>query len=848
MRNALLITIIVVAALAAAIWYLSTRPGKQDLTTWQLVPSSSLAVLETEQPRILERLSADSAKLVNLLLAGDSINASPEPWLFSIHSLGNRTGIVALLKKTRTSTPLELAKNTSQATSKERNYQDIQITDVSLNNQPWLSIARTRGVWIVSHHGILVEEIIRTLKTENNPTFQKKNARLFQLSNVKQDDGNLYIRWSAFRDITSKNVTDPILQAANLCDAMLFDLRWTGNGSTLLLNGFAVDSLANKSILSIFKQQRPIAFGLKNRLPDQFQYFVHFGISNPVQWLKDRNNYTAANHPAILKSLQDLESKTSLRTSELFDAIDNEAALCTLPSGDHLLVIELKEITKADTELSRINIAAAKANQYSHERYADQDIHILQPSLLPTVFWPLSFEASEIYYTIADDLLVISDGETAIKKFVDSMSGESTLNKSLEWNKYLESTLQESNVSFFVSSADQLFGNLRQPQKFSMQFYALEGDYYASSIMQFGKTSDKKTTTRNVRRGLDFGQTLTSTPWTVRNHNDRSTEVLLIDGSNQLHLISKDQKVLWDLQLPGPVIDGIDQVDLLKNGKLQYVFVTAGQLHAVDRLGRYVSGYPKAVGMSDAVFTSIVDYDNSRNYRMLLANAAGKITVVDLEGKPLEGWQSKSLPRGFVDAPQHFRLRQRDYYLAVTVQGDMFLFNRRSDIIDGFPLALNINPSGDVVSDGRQFVLVSRDGTMVQVNTSGKKTLENALFKKSPNAFFQLVASRNDDGFVIVKTEQGFITAFDRNGKQIFEINNPASDNLQLSLHHFDNGDVLVVFDKDQSLFYACDLKGKMLIPQPLQATGLPTVALQSGNLVFYVPDQSRLTTVSGSF
>lgn len=852
MRKAIFITILILGALGTATWYLSTRPGKQNLSPWQLVPASALAVVETEKPRLLQRLNADSSGIVNLLLSSDTVNSAPEPWLFSIQSLGNKTGTVAILRKVAAGTPVDLAKKTSGATIKERTFEGIQISDVSQSNQPWLSIALVRGVWLVSPHSILIEEIIRNLKAENKGSFRNKHNRLFQLSNVKQDDGNLYINWSAFRAITSKNQNiDDLLKATNLCDAMLFDLRWTSNGNTLLLNGFAVDSLANASILSAFRSQKPVPFGLRNRLPDQFRYFVHLGISNPNVWLKERT-MLISNNDKIAQQLIDLETKMGFHTTEFFKAVDNEIAMIVLPSGEHLIVAELKEITRAKTELTKLNVAFAKDKQYSSESYANEDIHILKQSTLSqTLFWPLSFPASELYYSIANDLLILSDGEQAIKGFIDASNTDNTLNKSLEWNKFLESTLQESNVSFFVSTGgDDLFGSLRQPQKFSMQFYALEGDYYASAVMQFGKNSDKKTSPKSTRKGTDFGQQITSRPWTVRNHNDKSTEVLVVDATNQLHLVSKGLQTLWSLSLAGPIQGEIHQVDLLKNGKLQYLFVTAGQLHAVDRLGRYVSGYPKAVTMNDAVYTSLIDYDKSRNYRLLMANAAGKIVVCDMEGKPLDGWTSKNLPRAFSDAPMHLRIRQRDYFEATTIQGDVFMFNRRGEIADGFPLSLNFNPSGDVVSDGKNLVIVSQDGTMVHVNTSGKKISENALVKKTANAVFRLVAASNDDNYVVVKSEQGFLTAFDKGGKQLFEINNPASDNLAVSLYHVsEDQDALVIFDKDQNIFYSCDLKGKMLIAQPVQATAPPVVSYQSGTktLTFYVPDQTRLITISAT-
>lgn len=856
MRKAIVYTIIIIAAVAAAAWYLSVRPGKQSLSPWQLVPNSALAVIETDKPELLQQLDADSAGLVNFLITKDTAAQAPaDPWLFSIQSLGNKTGTVVLLKSNSSESPVDLAKKIKGVTVKERAYEGIQVSDINQGNQPWMCVALVRGVWLVSPHSLLIEEIIRSLKAENKTTFRNQHNKLFQLSNVKDDHGNLYINWSAFRTVTSKNQNiDAILKATNLCDAMLFDVGWTNNGNTLLLNGFAVDSLANASILSAFRSQKPVQFGLRNRLPDQFQYFVHLGISNPDVFLKERT-MLISNNDKIAQQLINLETKIKFNTTEFFKAIDNELAMIALPSGEHLIIAELKEITKAKAELSKVNNAFAQEKNYTHESYANEDIHILKnSSLSQTLFWPLSFPASELYYSISNDLLILSDGETGIKEFIDASNSDAVLNKSLEWNKFLESTLQESNVSFFVSSAnDELFGSLRQPQKFALQFYPLEGDYYASAVVQFGKMTEKKSSNKTkstTKRGAgaDFGQQVTSEPWLVKNHNDRSMEALVVDAGNQLHLVSKNQQTLWNLALPGPIQGDVHQVDLLKNGKLQYLFVTAGQLHAVDRLGRNVAGYPKSISMTDAVFTSLVDYDKSRNYRLLMANNAGKITVCDMDGKPLEGWAAKSLPRAFSDAPMHIRIRQRDYFEATTIQGDVFMFNRRGEIAEGFPVALNISPSGDVVSDGKNLVMVSKDGTMIQVNTSGKKISENALFKKTPGATFRLVSARNDDNFVVVKSDQGFLAAFDKNGKQLFEINNPASENIRVSLYHLgDKQDALVVFDKDQNIFFACDLTGKMLIAQPVQATALPALSYQSGtkSLTFYVPDQTRIVTLS---
>src|ERR1043165_6471997 len=98
-RKPLLITILIVTALATITWLFSSRSGKKDLTPWQLVPPQALAVIETQKPRILEQLNADSSNLVALLVGNDTTNTSPDPWLFSIQSLGPQQALAVIERK-----------------------------------------------------------------------------------------------------------------------------------------------------------------------------------------------------------------------------------------------------------------------------------------------------------------------------------------------------------------------------------------------------------------------------------------------------------------------------------------------------------------------------------------------------------------------------------------------------------------------------------------------------------------------------------------------------------------------------------------------------------------------------
>ncbi len=122
--------------------------------------------------------------------------------------------------------------------------------------------------------------------------------------------------------------------------------------ATLLRSSMQASSPASE-IKSLYPSDSAINF------LTSLNIFVHLGISNPEVWLKERTMLIGKNEKAT-QQLIDLETKTSFHTSEFFKAVDNEVAMVSLPSGEHLIIAELKEITKANSELSKINTAHAK--------------------------------------------------------------------------------------------------------------------------------------------------------------------------------------------------------------------------------------------------------------------------------------------------------------------------------------------------------------------------------------------------------------------------------------------------------------------------------------------------------
>ena len=208
-------------------------------------------------------------------------------------------------------------------------------------------------------------------------------------------------------------------------------------------------------------------------------------------------------------------------------------------------------------------------------------------------------------------------------------------------------------------------------------------------------------------------------------------------------------------------------MDYFNNGKFNISLQPLGYLHVVDRLGKYVNPFPVKITEQDIEFVSLVDYDHSKKYRFFVAGKSGKIWMYDKDGTNLEGWQPKDIGKVCLRRRRHYRIRGKDYIIAIRDDGNVYLMNRRGELLKNFPLNLNARPSGDYYletgssSENTAFVLVSRDGFRIKFNLDGKVLTREALVKNTVDAHFSLVPEKDFKSYMILRQEAKQLALFD---------------------------------------------------------------------------------------
>jgi hypothetical protein len=732
-------------------------------------------------------------------------------------------------------------------TKDHREFNGVQIHEITSRQQTF-SWTQIDDVWVGSFTPFLLEDVIRAY-TSGNTTLRSKIASLYQMPRSKNDAGNLFINIRNFGVWLNSFATGSPSIVNQIGQASLLDIKTDEQSFTL--NGFSLDSASQGYILSVFNNQVPVPFNLKNFVSNRSVMVSSFGISDGVRMGEALKMYAQSKNPGLQDSIKQVNTAAGLSIGQLYQHLGKEVGVCFLESKDRSLSkIVLIETKDPKPWISTFNTIAQKTSMDTifFERFSDYEIREMPvPSFPEKLFWPLVTGLKTSFYTAVGNTIILSENVDDLKQFLDDIDKEETWGKSVAQNKFLEGTLLESNVNLYVNTPMvwSVLSDVLHPrwQKFvqenraalesigmgAVQMSHLNNSYYTNVTWTYGKpkTSTAAKADRTDKTITSFQQGIHKI-FVVRNHNTKEEEVLVQDSSRALSLVSADGKALWKIELDQFITGDVTQVDFYKNSKLQFFFATPGQLHVVDRLGNYVKPFPVAIGEKDIEFTSVIDYDHSKKYRFLVAGKSGKLWMYDKDGSNLDGWKPKNIESSLSHAPQHHRIRGKDYIVAIRKDGIAYLMTRRGENLPGFPVDLDARPVGDYALEmgnnlaTTYFVIVSRDGFRIKFDMDGKVQTRESLIKTAVDARFSLVRDLTEKSYLVVRQEARQLTVFDENLKEIigsdFVGNNPA----EVRFYNFGGGRSYVTLtDLSQDLSFVYDLQGNLITTLPLESSAL---------------------------
>ena len=178
--------------------------------------------------------------------------------------------------------------------------------------------------------------------------------------------------------------------------------------------------------------------------------------------------------------------------------------------------------------------------------------------------------------------------------------------------------------------------------------------------------------------------------WSVINHNNQEKETLR-NNDKTLELIGSDGKSLWSIEISGPILGDVVQIDALKNNKLQLAFTTQSAVYILDRNGKALPGFPYNTKPPITSPLLLADYDNTKKYRLIFACGDGMLLNIGVDGNPTSGWKFNNTTREKIIAVITQKIASDDVLVAVSEQGHVQLLKRTGETkikctskLDGF--------------------------------------------------------------------------------------------------------------------------------------------------------------------
>lgn len=738
-----------------------------------------------------------------------------------------------------------------------------------------------KNFFIGSYTPFLVEDAVRKIANNEGTPFFKENKDLLKLTKIEDDDANLYISASQipklFSLFTDEENTALLSTFSNWAKSAMLDVSLKEH--LLLLNGYVLtqDEGTEKDYLSILATQKAIDFiDLQQFIPQETALLYRIGLSEPEKYFDELEKYRKEYLPKQIEEKESLIDNYSFSTTNFLNTLGNEIAVAVLEmpenrkNPDKLAFLKIKSedgqtekyeqkavaLLTQLAENSRVEIKGDSTESETKpltEIYEELPITRIEVADFPKKMFGEGFSGfSQSYFTVLESkYIVIGSSFQAVQKLIDDYKNERVWGKLVRQRQFFEQIGTRSTVSVIVDlprSWNWLMANVSTEWRNTFESYKYdllkveflawqaEGEekrFASSIIFQQQKTAELVAQSKKEESKTIFKSKLESPPYLVKNYLERTPEVLVQDDKDMLYLISKEGKILWNYYINGTMRPQIYQIDAYKNGKLQYLIATPTKVYLIDRLGRAVSGFP--ISFPESTFIthlSVIDYDNSKNYRIAVSTSQGDVYLYDKTGKSLPGWQPRRLGMALSAPLEHVRAGSRDAMIAIEQNGIVNLLKRNSQSYTNFPLNFNSDITNDFHVDygntlaTTEISMLTEAGELIRFNLEGKIVDRKFFEKGEQGAIFTLAADKQrEQNFVIARQDSKKLTVYSSEEVLLFskEYDN---DGTKL-IHYFNFGaslEVIAVTDMHAQKTYLYYTNGTMVGGKAIQSN--TTIAL----------------------
>ncbi|MFK7814469.1 MAG: ribonuclease HII [Maribacter sp.] len=579
----------------------------------------------------------------------------------------------------------------------------------TIDNVSFFSLVTNQKVLISSSKSLLEN-------LEDNANVQRPETlrKLFKITN-KLKPASIFVNMNTSNSLLSTiTKKDSEIRVSGFSDWISLDLN--NNQKNLSLSGVSIANDSTWNYVDLFANTKPTANTIASYAPMQADAILAYSFDNYKAFAKNRELALGIVSP-VDPSLDSVE----------------EIGIVYL-NDEKAIVLN----TYGAEDISEFLLSQKKAAI----QYQGQEILQLNKSdFLNNRFSPVIENYNANFCVLLKNAFIFSETQQALKDVIRSYKNVSTFNKTSVF-KTLKNEIAEESSVLFISNSNTIEKILKEDfstdfsadlKKIKLSKYGFgaqiitDKNFYHTNVVvqkiENETNSSSKSTSASNLFNVNFDSALATNPQFVTNHETGRKEIVVQDQNNILYLISSKGKVLWKKQLSSLVQGEIKQVDLFKNGRLQFAFTTNNQFMLLDRKGKEVKNFTKTYEGGNLNPLAVFDYDKKKNYRFVVTQRE-KTFMYDSKAEIVEGFKYIKAEQPIIAAPKHIVISNKDFLVFKLKDGSLKLLNRVGDVrirvFDKIDFSEN-----EVFKYKNKFAVTDNKGVLHQIDLKGKITKTN---------------------------------------------------------------------------------------------------------------------------
>lgn len=300
------------------------------------------------------------------------------------------------------------------------------------------------------------------------------------------------------------------------------------------------------------------------------------------------------------------------------------------------------------------------------------------PGLLASVFGQFFMLKDETAFTYIDGWVVTGEKD-AVEEYVNGKAREYTLDSYMKdaGRSGLLETPESAFMSYVsISEAIQPSAGIFNTD-FSNKVARLTEDCdCACALMEIGKGKRQVSLSMAVHRlalektkapvfERDTVVVVPKGPFVVKN-SGTGKDNQFYQNSHLSLCLRQDGKDLWGVPFKLPLCGTASNVDYYANGKLQIVFGAGSSIYMIDRLGRYVSGFPVGLGKEILLGPAVYDFNGSKKYNALVLHKDNTIEMYNLKGQKPAAWKGITAGETIKGLPEMLKVGGKTFWVVRT--------------------------------------------------------------------------------------------------------------------------------------------------------------------------------------